>query len=319
MENKFMWTFFMELSGHIMDDSDAPMRSGWYPKSKWKDKISCDPDTWDEVVDFMAERGFNTCVIDIADGIKYDSYPDIAAIDAWPKELLREKLDIMRSKGIEPIPKLNFSMTHTTWMKHYRRFVSTPEYYKLCSELIAEICELFGNPRLFHIGMDEETIWEQDYRSIVIVRQEKLWLHDLHFLFDEVQSHGARPWIWADYFWLHPEKFVENVPRSVLLSNWFYLRLDDYNNYNKARAEAFEKLDKLGYEQIPTASLWAGAVDNPYSLMMHGKTKMTDELVKGYMIIPWVYEINQDTVYSMKNNIHTFYLARKEVYPESLV
>ena len=115
------------------------------------------------------------------------------------------------------------------------------------------------------------------------------------------------------------KKFVENVPRSVLLSNWFYLRLDDYNNYNKARAEAFEKLDKLGYEQIPTASLWAGAVDNPYSLMMHGKTKMTDELVKGYMIIPWVYEINQDTVYSMKNNIHTFYLARKEVYPESLV
>ncbi len=318
MKNKFMWTFFMELSGHIMSDKDAPKRPGWYTKSKWDDNIKCDPDTWDEVVDYIAEQGFNTCVIDLCDGIKYDSHPDISAPDAWSKELMREKLAKMREKGIEPIPKLNFSTTHTAWMKHYRRYVSTPEYYELCSDLIAEACELFDNPRLFHIGMDEETVWDQEYRDIVIVRQEKLWLHDLKFLFAEVEKHGARPWMWADFFWHHPESFAENVPKSVLLSTWFYLRLDDYTNYNKARVEQFEALDKLGYEQTPCASLWAGIVDNPRDLMLHGKTKLNSQLVKGYMIIPWVYEINERTVHSMKNNALTFKLAREEVYPESL-
>ncbi len=301
-----------------MANADGPIRPGWYPKQAWSDNIKSDPAAWDRVVDFLAEKGFNTCVIDVLDGIKYDSYPDISAPDAWSKELLREKLEIMRSKGIEPIPKLNFSMTHTAWMKHYRRYVSTPEYYKLCSSLISEVCEVFDSPSLFHLGMDEETTWDQEYRDISIVRQEKLWWHDMHFLFNEVRKNGARPWIWADYYWLHPESFAENVPKDVLLSNWFYLHLDNYTNYNKERAEAFEKLDKLGYEDIPCASLWAGITDNPYELMMHGKNKLSSELVKGYMIVPWVYEITEKTELMIKHNANVFALARAEVYPESI-
>ncbi len=318
MKNELMWTFFMELSGHIMADENAPLPDVWYPKTVYNKNIKCDSDTWDEVVDFISENGFNTCVIDIADGIKYETHPDISAPDAWSKDLLKAKLEIMRKKGIEPIPKLNFSMTHSTWMKHYRRYVSTPEYYKVCSDLISEVCELFGNPRLFHLGMDEETIWDQNSREICIVRHEKLWWHDLYFLLGEVEKQGVRPWLWADYFWAHPESFAEKMPKSVLLSNWFYTPLKNYTDYHKPRAEAYEKLDALGYEQIPCGSLWAGVVNNPYELMMHGKTKLDPALVKGYMIIPWVYEINSKTIHSIKHNALTFKLAREEVYPESL-
>ncbi len=64
----------------------------WYPRVKYHENINCDPEVWDEVVDFIVEKGFNSCVIEVADGIVYDSHPEIAAPDAWSKELLKEKL-----------------------------------------------------------------------------------------------------------------------------------------------------------------------------------------------------------------------------------
>ncbi len=320
MNNKMMWTYFLELSGHIMGNIDKQSRL-WYPRYPQKgyaEGINCDEKVWDEAVSFLKEKKFNACVIDLGDGVKYESYPEIAAPDAWDRELLKKKLAEMREAGIEPLPKLNFSMTHSAWMKQYRRYASTPEYYKFCSALIAEVCELFDKPRLFHLGMDEELEGMQPNYDLCIVRQSELWWHDLCFLLQECEKHGARPWIWADYFWNHPEEFAEKMPRSVLLSNWTYGVLKSYSetNYHKARTEAFEKLDKLGFEQVPAGSLWEGVINNPYELMRHGKEKLSAERVLGYMMIPWVSEISEDTIYTIKNNAHAFQVARMEVYPE---
>ena len=63
----------------------------------------------------------------------------------------------LRALGIEPLPKLNFSTCHDAWLGPYSRMVSTPAYYDVCRDLIDEVAELFGGPRFFHLGMDEET------------------------------------------------------------------------------------------------------------------------------------------------------------------
>ena len=36
--------------------------------------------------------------------------------------------------------------------------VSTPEYYKVCADVIRDTAEVFGTPRYFHLGFDEETV-----------------------------------------------------------------------------------------------------------------------------------------------------------------
>ena len=69
---------------------------------------------------------------------------------------MRAEVKRLREMGLEPIPKLNFSTCHDTWLGPYARMVSTPKYYEVAKDLIAETIELFDKPRLFHLGMDEE-------------------------------------------------------------------------------------------------------------------------------------------------------------------
>lgn len=315
MKSNFLWSFFMELSVHIVDDANTPPRY-WYTDPGFNECNGVDEEVWDETIKFIAERGFNTCVIDLGDAVIYDSHPEIAAPDAWSKELLKKKLGEMRELGIEPIPKLNFSTCHSAWMKEYRRMTSSPIYYQFCSDLIAEVCELFDHPRLFHLGMDEETANNQVFREMIIVRHEKLWWHDLFFLFGECEKHGARPWIWADYFWEHPDIFAERMPKSVLISNWFYGHFQEYTNWNKPMVEAYEGLNKHGFEQVPCSSTWS-IQTNPYEQMMHSKKVISDDLLKGYLTVPWADAINRDVEYVIKNSAHSFYVARKRLYPDS--
>ena len=68
------------------------------------------------------------------------------------RNLLKEELKKLRDAGLEPIPKLNFSTAHDTWLGPYSRCVSTPTYYKACEDLIEEVVELFDKPRFFHLG-----------------------------------------------------------------------------------------------------------------------------------------------------------------------
>ena len=79
----------------------------------------------------MARAGMNMLVIDLGDGIRYESHPEIAVQGAWPPARLREELARLRALGLEPIPKLNFSTAHDAWLHDYSRMVSTPAYYKV--------------------------------------------------------------------------------------------------------------------------------------------------------------------------------------------
>jgi hypothetical protein len=168
-------------------------------------------------------------LLDIGDGVKFDSHPEISAPDAWSKEFLKQKINEARALGLEVIPKLNFSCMHHTWLKKYRYMVSTPEYYAACADVIREVCEAFGNPRFIHLGLDEERVGITTFREFIHVRNATLWWHDAYFFFKEAEKNGARPWVWSDYYWNNPELFTERMPREVLQSNWCYSRM--HGNY----------------------------------------------------------------------------------------
>ena len=92
----------------------------------------------------MAATGINMVVIDLGDGIEYESHPEIAVKNAW-KPKSKNRAGKMRKLGIEPIPKLNFATTHDIWLKDYSRMVSTDIYYNVCKDLIEEVSLLFIN------------------------------------------------------------------------------------------------------------------------------------------------------------------------------
>ncbi len=160
-----MWAYLLHLGFNMWNDVE------WYAEyTKASDKLRCDLELWDELVPFMARSGINTCVIDLGEGVQYQSHPELAVKGSWSVDFLKKKLDEMRVAGITPIPKLNFSASHDEWMGEYSRALSTHWYYDFCSDIINEVIEIFDRPPLFHIGMDEENFGNQKDYSYVAIR-----------------------------------------------------------------------------------------------------------------------------------------------------
>ena len=95
---------------------------------------------------------------------------------------------------MEPVPKLNFSAGHNAWMKEYRRMMGTALYRRVCADVVADVVEVFGHPRFFHIGYDEETAGHQKRFEYIVVRNGEAWWTDFLAVVDAVERGGARAW-----------------------------------------------------------------------------------------------------------------------------
>ena len=119
--------------------SDVPVKN-WGPIKPEDLHLVCQADhlrfdeaVWQTLTERMQKVRMNMVVIDLGEAIQYESHPELAVKGSWPVEKFRRELARLRGMGLEPIPKLNFSTTHDTWLKEYRRQVSTPAYYRVCA------------------------------------------------------------------------------------------------------------------------------------------------------------------------------------------
>ena len=232
-------------------DREVPEWKGVDRNITAKPELRFNDQVWNRMVDRMVEAGINMVVIDLGDGVRYRSHPEIAVRGAWSVSRLKRELKRLRGLGLEPIPKMNFSTGHDIWLGPYARMVSTDTYYGVCRELIAEVIDIFDCPRLFHLGMDEESLEAQAHYAYAVMRQYDLWWHDLYFLVEQVEHGGSRAWVWSDYLWHHEDVFFKKMPRSVMQSNWFY---DRSFSKKSPRVRAYHLLEEHKYDQIPTGS-----------------------------------------------------------------
>ncbi len=282
-----MWGNLLHLSYNMWADRDYPDAREY---TVMKDHLRFDRSLWDDLTQKMADVGMNLLVIDLGDGVAWESHTEIAVKGAWSRDELRLELTRLRGLGLEPIPKLNFSTTHDAWLKEYSRMVSTPRYYEVCAHLIDEAIDLFDKPRLFHLGMDEETAHYQRNFAYTVIRQHELRWHDLQFLVDEVEKRDVRAWVWSDYMWDHPDYFFREMPKSVLQSNWYYEEVfDDLEGQPKDRramVEAYLLLEEHGYDQVPTGSNWRNHV-NFGRTVEYCRKHVVPERLLGFITAPW--------------------------------
>ena len=317
---KLMFTYFMQLTNHTHDDANTPPRFLGWPQV-YEEKNNVDIKLWDELVKYAANCEFNTLLINVGDGVRYDSHPEVSAPDAWSKELLASKLDEARALGLTPIPKLNFSTCHDAWLGEYSLMVGTKQYYDVCRDLIHEVAELFGNPKYFHLGMDEEYPHCMIDRGMCIVRNEIMFWHDMDFYVKCCNEVGARPWVWSDYYWVHPELFKKHMSKEIIQSNWRYSEI--YNDrtresdFQKSVLQTFNDLDELGYDQVPTTSTYSSQ-KTPQSLLTYCKEVISPSHLLGFATAPW-QEIYPENEFALKNDILTLYTAKKRVLGDSNV
>jgi len=287
--------YLLHLSENFWGDtpvSKHPGYEGWPTGPAFRDHLLCEDAAWDLVVSELPKAGVNTLVIDVGDGVRFDSHPELALRNSWTKEKLSQKIAQAKALGLTVLPKLNFSAGHDAWLKEYSRMLSTSVYYRVVEDLIDETVELFDNPQLLHLGMDEEDYGNQSFYDYCVVRHQDLWWSDLLRMTDHCLRRGVRPWIWADIFWTHPEEFKNRMPKDVVQSNWYYYNgiqrfKDGQPNVN---LDAVHRLDDLGYDQIPCGSNWAW-LHNIEQYGLFCKENISDAHFMGYMAAPWMFTL----------------------------
>ena len=321
MKKDMMWGILLHLSKHEWQEPGSPPY-GMYLNPPWKDNNETDIATWDAVIAGLPQYGINTVLIDVGDAIQYDSHPEISAPDAWSKEFMRQKLQEIRDLGMEPLPKLNFSAAHDAWLKIYGRMISTPVYYQVCADLIKEVCELFDNPRLFHLGLDEEMEYYQKDYDMTVIRQGKLWEHDVLFLCEECRKNGARPWIWGSFGAKYHTEFIANeLPKDVLMSGGWYSNLlppekrtsrpQDYLG-----PDALELYNDSGFETVVMVSTW-GFKASTLQIMRFTKDRMDQDRILGFLTAPWLMTEPRE-YHGILHGACKMYCERQVVYPETM-
>lgn len=287
------------------------------------EKVPVNEDIWRRSTDLLVEKGMNMVVIDLGEGVAYPRRPELAIEGSWPVEKLRAELARLRAAGLEPIPKLNFSNTHNGWLKHYRRLVSTGEYYRVCEDVIRDAVEIFDSPRFLHLGYDEETDSHQSGFDFIMVRQGELWWNDFLWFVKTAEKVGVRPWVWSDYCWHHPD-YVKRCPKCVLQSNWYYdeqMEGFDIPNMKEHRAlvQAFVDLEKAGFDQVPCGSNWNSGYrrkngpkrnESMRELVPFCRKVIAPERLKGFMMASWVQCVTEGNLQTIREGVETFCAAR---------
>ncbi len=293
-----------------------------FPKGRggYATKLVCQKDEWVSLTTEMANLGYNMLLIDMAEGVCYDSHPELAIEGSWSKEEFKKDLERLRALGITPIPKFNFSLGHSAWLKDYLYMAGTPTWYKVCADLIKEVCEMFDTPEFFHLGLEEEEYGSQANFPIAVIRNKELKCHDAKYLFDVCRECGTRPWIWVDPNTIDTfggeEEFQQIVPKDVLISNWFYGRCYYGPNIPEdvaPRCYLYKKIGDWGYEQIPTTSNWGNELNAKQT--MDFCKRFTEDSIVGYMCASWLFTTKEEHYGNMDCLVNMKY-AYDDIYGE---
>ena len=267
-----------------------------------RDEIFFSESVWNRTVSHAVKRKFNMVVMDLGEFLEYPSHPELAVKGSWNADRMRREVRRLKAMGLEPIPKVNFSASHHQWLKEYGRMVATKIYYRVCSDILKDVSDVFERPRYIHLGFDEEKLESQRKHQLVVCRRNELWWHDFLWFVKEVEKLGSRAWIFSDYGWRHPE-FVLKCPKSVLQSNWYYNEdaqgydIEKMKDWFKPKLRLFGDLDRAGFDQVPCPSNWlspklkeSGRSDNSdcaREVVKFCRANISAAKLKGFMMASW--------------------------------
>lgn len=309
-------SYLIHLSANMWADEDADKFLGLENPYTYRKRF-CQKSAWDKVIAMLPTYGIDTLIIDVADGLKYDSHPEIADANAWSKEEMLTEIKKINAMGIKVVPKLNFSTQHDAWLGKYSFMVSSPAYYKVVADLIDEVCELF-KPEYLHLGLDEESYREKHMQNgfgITCIRRFDLYWNDMKFYFSCCDKNGVRPWMWEGFARFYPEEFVKNASKDPIYSPWSYFRTRNPQllpDYHQDVFKGVELLDRLNFQIIPAVSC-CDSYCSPDDVVEYFKDTVKKENLLGYMTAPWYptieanVELIQNDLYMLDSALNKYF------------
>ena len=327
-----MWAIMLYLS-----------RNQW---TKKEPEMTFEDTAWDEALKAAAEAGLNTILLDVGDGVRFGSHPELEIKGAWSRKRVKAELRKAAGMGLTIIPKLNFSALHDPWLGEYGNMVSTSAYYRVCRNLIHEVYDLFEQPEYIHLGLDEEDEDHIPADGLAVFRRGGLIWHDLRFFVDTVHETGATPWIWSDFLFRHPEDFRKHIGcDELILSPWMYnaVRREhwtpissrpvyvEYYNSGKYKAMNLTYVEedpfivrfmeqampgaRDGYRYVPCVSTVNCCPYNTQDMVEYFRNEAPDEGVVGFITAPWKHT-RMENMDEIRESIRLLKEAKEMFYPE---
>lgn len=312
-----MWGILLQLGSNMWAKAD---HENMYDDERrnYRDYLYCDMNVWRQVTDFLPSCGINTLLIDMGEAVILDSHPELAVKGSLTKSEFRQELNRLRALGLTVLPKYNFSCGQNAWMKEYAYMVGTETYNRFCEDVVRETIELFDRPAFFHLGLEEESEAAQKGQGVIICRSPKKKMADAKRLFSVCAEYGVRPWIWVDPDTITAfggeEVFRREMPKDVLLSNFYYEFISGTYERVPDEVKLYEKIGEWGFEQVPTSSTWSAFL-NSKDTMRFCKNYVKPESLRGFMTAPWLYT-EPNSLYGLLNDAFRFGNAKKAIYGE---
>ena len=134
---RMMWCYMAQLGMKM-----------WERRIHYTD-LKVDDSMWTDLTERAAEAGVNVFVFDLGEGMVFPSHPELAVRGSWEPERMKDEIARLAKMGMMAVPKLNFSSSHDQWLGKWRKYLSTPEYFEVCRDVIRDVAEVFDRSPLF--------------------------------------------------------------------------------------------------------------------------------------------------------------------------
>jgi hypothetical protein len=203
------------------------------------------------LIDNARLHRFNTLVIGIVDGVRFDADAPNPRNDAISKYEFLEIVEYARYNGLEVVPHVPLLTHQNEFFKNkfpelmFNKVTYDPrknEVYALVFEYLDELIELI-NPSAIHIGHDEAKGWTNESKKKWLRPHESplppnLFLQDVKKLNTFLTDKNIEVWMWGDMLIapgeipsMGPEdmngrggyqKILPEIPKNIVICDWRY-------------------------------------------------------------------------------------------------
>jgi hypothetical protein len=212
-----------------------------------------------QVIDKASEYRFNYIVMDIDNGMKFVTHPEVSKPNAFSKEEIKEIIQYSNEKYIEVIPQLDL-LGHQEWLlakpypdlilkegilkDNHNMFLTydpqNEKVYKIVFDLLNEIIDVF-NPKFLHIGHDEAF----GLRIFDAPKSFQLFANHINRINQFLSKKGIKTIIWGDMLKKEHNggkkdiyKAIDLIEKDVIIADWVY-SLQSANKYGGYAAKYF--------------------------------------------------------------------------------
>ena len=302
--------------GSNMFDKREVLYARDYEDGAYHDKVYFEKAAFHKMTEEAKNAGFDTLVLELAEGIVYNCHPELAIEGSMPRDEFKAELERLKNMGFSLIPLVDFSPAKNAWMQELG-YVGTKRYDDACEAILREVIELFERPEYVHLGYDDESFLAQEDNAVIYKRHYSKRIEDANRLFDICREYGVKPWIWMSKAILEAyggeEEFRKGIPTDVTLTSLAFKRVQEYHiKENRADRDMTltSDIEKWGYPQIPMTSTWLYQAVPMQAFSFYTKHCKGDNF-KGFLCHPCIFTVERKYYWFM-NEMYRFNKAYGE-------